>query len=157
MLTSLQKTSLGDKSPVDGLAIALNQKVGCLRLRYDFAVEGGATGTYTLRDENGNYPVLPIGAIVTQVFVDIITAVVSTSNDGTFALNLNAAGDLLAAVDADTFPLSAGHPTTGIPTGAAAVMVKATAARQITMAIATHAFTSGKFDVFVYFVLGSTT
>lgn len=156
MLTAAQKITFGTVSPYEALAGALNQKRGVLKCVYDFAVQGGATGTLPLKDENGNPAILPINAIITQVYFDIITAFSSTGNNGTIALTGNTSGDLLAAVDADTLPLSAGHPGSGIPIGTAATMVKLTAARQITLAIATNAMLTGRANFFVEFVLSDS-
>ncbi len=153
MLTAAQKVTFGTKSPLEPLAKALNQKRGVLKCPYDFAVQGGAVSTIKLLDDNGDPAILPLNAIITQVYFHIITAFVSTSNDGTIALTANSSGDLLAAVDADTLPLSASHPGAGIPIGTAATMVILTAARQISLEIATHAMTAGKANFYVEFVL----
>lgn len=149
MLTAAQKARIASTSPYEGMDKFVNQKRGVLKLQYDFATLGGAVGSYTLKDENGDTPILPINAIITQGYLDIITACVSTSNDGTIALTANSAGDLLAAVDADT----KSGVSALIPVGTAATMVKCTAARSIVLAIATHALTAGKFNVFIEFVL----
>ena len=75
---------------------------------YDFSVLTGAIGSYNLLSTD---EVIPDNAIVTNVYIDVITAFTSTGGTGTIALTLNTAGDLLAAVDADT--LSTG-PNAGI-------------------------------------------
>lgn len=149
MLTSTQKARFDNTSPFEGLDKVINQKRGVIKCQYDFSTLGGAVGSITLNDENGDTPQLPSKAIITQVYIDIITACVSTSNDGTIALTANSTGDLLAAVDADTLS----GVVAGIPVGTAAAMVKCTAARNIVLEIATHALTAGKFNVFVEFVL----
>lgn len=149
MLSSAQKTALGNHTPVEDLAICLNQKRGVLKCKYDFAVDGGAVGTILLNDENGNPAILPDKAIITQVYLDILTAFVSTGNNGTIALKANSSGDLLAAVDADTLS----GVSAGVPVGTAATMVKLTAERQISLVVATNAMTAGKANFFVEFVL----
>ena len=121
-----------------------NQK-GSVRAIYDFAVAGGAVSTINLVDENGEDVILPDNAVITNVIVDIITAMTSTGGTGTIALNSEGAGDLLAAVDADTLSgLNA-----GVPVGTAATSVKLTAERTLTVAIATAAVTAGKFVALV--------
>jgi hypothetical protein len=157
MLTSANKTRLNAAAPFDGftgsqtgLGDLLNKTKNTARLRYDFAVNAGAVGSMNLLDENGDLFTLPSGAIITQVYIDIITACVSTSNDGTIALKANVANDLLSAVDADTLS----GITAGVPVGTAATMVKCTAARNIVLSIAVHALTAGKFDVYIDYVLG---
>ncbi len=151
MLTAAQKLRFDNTAPFEGLDKLLNQKKGVLKCKYSFASQGGAVSTILLLDENGDAALLPDKAIITDVYLDIITACVSAGGTGTIALNANSAGDLLAAVDADTLSGIAA----GIPAGTAATSVKLTAARQIALAIATAALTAGVFDVYVEFVLGS--
>lgn len=151
MLTSVQKNLLKNVSPLESLATRLNQKRGVVCATWDFAVDGGAVSTILLNDEDGNPVVLPSKAIITQVYMDVITGMTSAGGAGTLALTANSAGDLLAAVDADT----KSGVTAGIPVGTAATMVKLTAQRQISMAIAVEALTAGKIRVFVEFVLSA--
>jgi hypothetical protein len=116
---------------------------------YSFATLGGAVSSINLKDVYGEEIVIPNGAIVTQVLLDITTAIVSTSNDGTIALALNTANDLLSAVDGDS--LSTGIKA-GVPVNTAATAVKATADRKLVLGIATHALTAGVFDVYVEYM-----
>lgn len=115
---------------------------------YDFSVSGGAIGNYNLLPED---QLIPNKAIITQVYIDIITGMTSSGGTGTVRLTLNSAGDLLAAVDADTIS----GIVAGIPVGTAATMVKATADRNIVLAIATAALTAGKIAVFVEYVISA--
>lgn len=122
----------------DGLSMK-----GVLRVDYDFAVHGGGVGAIPLG------VILPDNAIIERGFGDIITPFTSTGGTGTIALGANTASDLKAAVDADTlsgiFEL--------IPTGTAASMVKATAAREITLTVGTAAITAGKAVFFLEYVI----
>jgi hypothetical protein len=93
--------------------------------------------------------IIPIKAIITRGYADIITPFVSTSNDGTIALKAQGAGDLLAAVDADTLS----NIVELIPDGTAAKMIKMTAARELTVSVATHKLTAGKAVFFVEYVM----
>lgn len=127
----------------------LQGKKHIVKGKYSFASQGGAVGSINLKDEYGNEIVIPSGAIVTQVLLDITSAIVSTGNDGTIALGLNTGVDLLAAVDGDT--LTTGIKA-GIPVQTAASAVKATADRKLVMAIGTNAFTAGVLDVYVEFM-----
>lgn len=135
----------------------VDRKVQVLKCVYSFAVDGGAVGTLTLRDGlTGKAPCsLPNKAIITKAYYDVITQFVSTSNDGTIAIQANSAGDLLATVEPD----ATNSITTGlyamIPVGTAATMVKTTAARDIKMVIATHAFTAGKANFFIEYIYNS--
>ena len=127
----------------------LDVQKGCVKGIYDFAVNGGAVSTINLLDENGEEVVLPDNAIITNVLVDIVTAMTSTGGTGTIALNSEGAGDLLAAVDADTLSGIAA----GIPVGTAASAVKLTAERTLSVAIATAALTAGKFVAIVEYTV----
>ena len=107
---------------------------------YDFGVSGGKIGSYTLTSN-----VIPQGAHVTDVIVDIATGITSTGGTGTVALTLQTAGDLLAAVDADTISgLVQGIPTSGT----ASTYIKTTADRNIVLNIATANLLTGKFTVY---------
>lgn len=126
----------------------LDEKVGVLVGYYDFAKQAGAVGVVNLlKDLNdpASTLVLPSGAIIKQVAVQILTAFTSTGGTGTIALTANSSGDLLAAVDADTLS----GISSGIPTGSAANMVALTAERTLKLAIATAAITAGKCAVYV--------
>lgn len=129
---------MGANQGSDGLTLK-----GVLRVDYDFAVHGGAVGAIPLG------VTLPNKAIIARAFGDIITAFTSTGGLGTIALGANTANDLLAAVDADT--LSGRFDL--IPTGTVATMVKATAAREITLTVATAAITAGKAVFFLEYVI----
>lgn len=135
------------------LGTLLRNRKGTLKAIYDVAntKQGGAVGTINLLDEDGNALVLPAGAIITQVYFDVVTAFTSTGNDGTFAFNAESAGDLLAAVDADT----KSGVFAGVPVGTGATMIKTTAARTLTVAVAVHALLTGKMHMFVDYVLST--
>lgn len=119
-----------------------------LQAVYDFAVDGGGTGTITLRsapgDSQGN--TLPAEAVVTGGYVDVETA--CTSATGTIALTAEGSGDVVAAVGQASW-------TTGrksvIPAGTGATAVKTTVVRSVTMTIATAAYTAGKFRLVLFY------
>ena len=131
----------------------LNKAVQVYKFNYDFAVDGGGTGTIALREDGENVAATPIpdNSIMVYAYVDILTAIVSTGNNGTIALQLNSAGDILAAVDGDSLGANIveGLPLTG-PT-----LTKTTAARTVSLVISVNNFTAGKFDVYVHTVQGS--
>lgn len=129
---------MGANQGSDGLTLK-----GILRVDYDFAIHGGAVGAIPLG------VTLPAKAIIIRGFGDIITAFTSTGGTGTIALGANTANDLLAAVDADTL---AGRFDL-IPVGTVATAVKATAAREITLTVATAAITGGKAVFFLEYVI----
>jgi hypothetical protein len=110
---------------------------------YDFAVDGGAQGTITLRSNDGP---LPTGAILTSGYIDITSSCLSAT--GTMALNSEGAGDLLAAIGQGS--LTAGRKSI-VPAATGATAVKLTAARSPAVTIATAAFTAGAFTLVLYF------
>lgn len=134
------------------LGDALDQTKGVVVGKYSFAVQGGAVGSVNLLSDLSSpksYVKLPLNAVITNVYVDIITAFTSTGNNGTIALTLQSAGDLLAAVDADTLSGRA----QGIPDNAVANTIKLTAERSLLATFATNAILSGKANVFVEYVI----
>lgn len=110
---------------------------------YDFAVDAGGTG------EIASSMTIPDNAVITQVLIDIITAMASAGGAGTIALKANSTGDLLAAVDADTLS----GIVAGIPVSTAATAVKTTASRVLGFEIGTEDLTAGKFQVHVQYFL----
>jgi hypothetical protein len=109
---------------------------------YDFAVDGGATGTITLRGDN----TIPSGSVITGGFIDVETACASAT--GTMAIQAEGAGDILAATG--QAGLTTGRKSV-VPAGTGATSVKTTAARSLQVVIATAAFTAGKFRVVLFY------
>lgn len=105
---------------------------------YDFAADGGAVGTITLRG-SGHAPI-PNGSIILAGCVEVLTAVASAT--GTVALTAESAADILAATGAAGLTLGV---KSVIPAGTGATAVKTTADRSPSMAIATAPLTAGKF------------
>src|SRR5688500_3607025 len=88
---------------------------------YDFAKDGGATGTIVLRSNDG---AIPAGSIILTGVIDVTTS--CASGTGTMALQVEAAGDILATVGAAG--VTAGRKST-IPVGTGAASVKTTVDR----------------------------
>ena len=109
---------------------------------YDFAVDGGAVSTITLRGDNK----IPAGAVITGGYVDIETACLSGT--GTIAIQVESAGDILAA--SAQAALTTGRKSV-VPAGTGATSVKTTAERSVAIVIATAAFTAGKFRVVLFY------
>jgi hypothetical protein len=120
--------------------------VKTLEAEYDFAVDGGAVGTFTMRSAPGGSlgaaNTLPIGAEILSGYIDVLTACLSGT--GTIAINAESAGDVLAATA--QAGLTLGRKSI-IPAGTGATAIKTTAARNLGLTIATGAFTAGKFRV----------
>jgi hypothetical protein len=154
MITETQRAFFNKFTPYDGvygLGEQFKLAKTVVRGTYDFSVNGGAVSTISMLDQASSVIVLPNKAIITQVYIDIVTAMTSAGGTGTIALTANSSGDLKAAVDADTLS----GIVAGIPVGTAATMVKCTADRTLSVAIATEALTAGKFNVFVEYVLST--
>lgn len=118
---------------------------------YDFAVNGGAVGAIDLG------VTLPNKAIVVGGFVDVVTTCTTAGADaGTMALSILNANDIVSAVAVSdgANPWDEGKhaivPKANTPESTG---IKLTAAKPITATIATQAFTAGKFNVWLYYVV----
>lgn len=122
------------------------------RGEYDFAVDGGAVGTITLRsapsDSNGNE--IPSGSIITGGYIEVDTAVTS-GGAATIAVASEAAGDLQTAAAISGPPWSTTGRKAITPVFTAATGVKTTARRNLAITVATAALTAGKFRVVVFY------
>jgi len=118
---------------------------------------------------------LPIKAIITRVWIDVVTTFTDGDTDAaTIALHLQAADDVVAAIaisDATNvwdagirgskiglpnFGADAAHDTqVEVSALFAASMLKPTAERQITATVATAALTAGKAVIFVEYVISA--
>jgi hypothetical protein len=114
---------------------------------YDFAVDGGAVGTITLRsspaDSRGN--LLPNNSVLTRGYIEVDT-IPASGGAATIGVGSEAAGDLLAAAVITGAPWSTtGRKELGF-SGA-----KTSAARSMSIAVAVAALTAGKFRVVVFY------
>ena len=116
---------------------------------------------------------IPTKAIITRVWVDVVTTFTSADTDtGTIALHIQAANDVIAAIaiddasnpwDAGLHGTKLGYPNLGADAAHdsalevaalfAGVMLKTTAERQITATVAVAALTAGKANIFVEYVI----
>lgn len=110
---------------------------------YDFAVDGGAASTITLRTNDGP---IPSGSVITHGYVDVTSSCLSAT--GTIALNSEGAGDLVAAVGQASW--TAGRKSI-VPVATGATSVKTTAARNPAMTIATASYTAGVFRLVLFY------
>jgi hypothetical protein len=119
---------------------------------YDFAVDGGAISTITLRGGVGAGPggQIPAGSIIMGGFIEVDTAVTS-GGAATIAVNSEAAGDLLAAITVAGAPWSTTGRKAIIPVWTAATFVKTTVSRNLTIAVAAFVLTAGKFRVVCFY------
>jgi hypothetical protein len=96
---------------------------------------------------------LPAKAIITRSFFHTKTSLVSASNNGTIAFHCEDADNIFAAADIDASSGVAGQIAEGVSDGTAANMKIVDAACEITATVATNAFTAGKIDLFVEYVI----
>jgi hypothetical protein len=119
---------------------------------YDFAVDGGAVSTITLRSAAsgslGNE--IPAGSVITGGYIEVDT-IVTSGGAATVAVNGEAAGDLLVAAAVAGAPWSTTGRKSIIPVGSGATTVKTTAKRSLTVTVADAALTAGKFRVVVLY------
>jgi hypothetical protein len=118
---------------------------------YDFAVDGGAVSTITLRGLNtqsiGNN--IPAGSVITGGYIEVDTPLTS-GGAATVAVSAESAGDLTAAAVLGGAPWSTtGRKSLIVVSGATSI--KTTVLRNLSIAIATAALTAGKFRVVVFY------
>lgn len=117
---------------------------------------------------------IPINAIITRAWVDVVTTFTSATDAATIAIHLQSADDVIAAIaisnatnvwDAGMHGSKIGYPNFGADAAHdsavevaalfASTMIKMTAERQITATVAVEALTAGKANIFVEYVLSS--
>lgn len=109
------------------------------RITYDFAVSGGAQGAIALG------PILPINTVVLGGVFHVITTFVGATN--TVSIGLNTAVDLQAATAIATYGTIGVHALIPVFTAASAIVL--TAARQLTLTLATANVTAGKMVLYL--------
>jgi hypothetical protein len=124
---------------------------------YDFAVDGGAIGSITLRcgpdalgaqDQLGN--TIPTGSVIEGGYIEVDT-LFTTGSGATMAINAEGAGDLIAATVVSGAPYSTTGRKSLIPVFTGATTVKTTAARSLVATIAVGTVTAGKMRVVVFY------
>jgi hypothetical protein len=116
------------------------------RGRYDFAVDGGAIGSIAITAQK-----IPANAIILGGVVEVDTALTS-GGAATVAVQVEAANDTVNAAAVSGAPWSTTGRKSTIPAFTGATTLKTTAARDISVVIATATLTAGVFDVFVAYI-----
>ncbi len=114
---------------------------------YSFAVDGGDTGTYTLRSNDGP---IPAGSYVVAGVLDVATGF-TTAASGTGALAVEGANDLVSATVVSGAPYSTTGNKSILPVATGATAIETTAARNPTFAIAVGAITAGVFKLILLY------
>jgi hypothetical protein len=115
---------------------------------YDFAVEGGAVGTIGLIGSTA----IPTGSVILGGYVDVTTPPTS-GGAGTLAVQVEGAGDLVAAAAVSGAPWSTAGRKNIIPRlNDITTSIRTTAARDISAVVAVAALTAGVFDVYLFYL-----
>lgn len=114
---------------------------------YDFAIDGGAVSTITMRSNDSD---IPNGSYIEGGFIEVDT-VPTSGGAPTVAVNSEGAGDIQAAAAISGAPWSSTGRKSVVPAFTGATIVKTTAARKPAITIATATLTAGKFRVVLYY------
>ena len=120
---------------------------------YDFAVDGGAIGTITLRSAGGATMggSIPNGSVVLGGYIEVDTGF-TTGTAATMALTTGeAANDLQTATVVSGAPYSTTGRKSITPAFTGATGIKLTAARNLQAVVATGTVTAGKLRVVVFY------
>lgn len=113
---------------------------------YDFAIDGGAISTITLRGT-----AVPSGATVRGGFIEVTTVPVGAT--ATISAGIEAAADLQAAAAISGAPWSTTGRKSVIPAFTGATSIRLTANRNVSIVIGTAALTAGVFRIWVEYIL----
>lgn len=129
----------------------LSSTLSCVVGEYDFSKQGGAVGSFNLKDKDGVDVKIPANALILNAFAVVRTAATS-GGSATIALKAESAGDLLAATAVASF--SAAAKIQGVPDfGTLGDSVLTTAERTLQATVAVAALTAGKINAFVFYVV----
>lgn len=120
-----------------------------LRGSFDFAVDGGAISTITLRSNDGD---IPSGSIILGGYIDVLTLLTS-GGASTVAVQAEAANDLQTAITVAGAPWSTTGRKVIVPViSTPSTFIKTTVARNLKIVIAAFTVTAGKFDVVLFYI-----
>jgi hypothetical protein len=115
---------------------------------YDFATDGGAQSTITLRSNDG---AIPSGAIVKGGVLSVSTAL-DSGGSATAALQVNAANDIVNAAAFDGAPWSTTGNKDIIPDNTGSTAITLTADRSPAIVIGAAALTDGAFTLTLEYI-----
>lgn len=143
-------------TPLEGMGKAVSGCKNLLKCTYDATVQSGVAGDVALLDEDGNVATLPLGAVVTNVFVYVLAApTVCTS----MALKLLTAADLMAATVIGSLTVGIFwkgkpvEPAAGAANTTAVGPVVAQAGTSVKTTIAGSTETTAKLKVFIEYMM----
>lgn len=114
---------------------------------YSFAVDGGAVGTIALMGATN----IPSGATILGGWLEV-TTVPTSGGAATIGVQVEAAGDIVAAAVISGAPWSTTGRKSVIPVFTGASAVRTTASRDISIVIGTAALTAGVFKVVLLYL-----
>lgn len=114
---------------------------------YDFAVDGGAISTITLRSNDGP---IPSGSVIMGGYLEIDTGF-TTGTAAVAGLQVEAANDIVSSTIVSGAPYSTTGRKSIIPVFTGATTVKTTAARSPAMVVATGTITAGKGRLVLFY------
>lgn len=119
---------------------------------YDFAVDGGAVSSITLRasadDTLGN--TIPNGAVIEGGYIEVDT-IAGSGGAATIGITLEGAADVQAVAAFNGAPWSTTGRKSVIPVFTGATTLKTTTERKIVAVIAGAALNAGKFRVVLFY------
>lgn len=150
---------LGYGSQKATLGTLVHRTKNLLIAKYNYSTLGGSTTSdiklrtdFTSTASGQNLAALPAKAIITNVFLNILTKPTGVSG-ATIRINSEAAGDLFSATAVTALGGAFYQATPN--GGSTTTYVKTTASRNVTMTVGSQsALTAGKFDVIIEYVLG---
>lgn len=122
-----------------------------VKAKWDYSVQGGASGDISLLDMENKAVKLPTGAIIKDCMIDVVTQPTSSTGSGSIAFSSKAVADLKAA----TFV--AGYTTSAriacIPDRTVGNTIKLASEATLKIRVGSEALTAGKINVWVQYVL----
>lgn len=122
------------------------QRKRVAKATYSFAVDGGAQTTITPATTS----TIPLGAIVTGVFVDCTTNV-APATGATIAIN-GGGTTLVTAATATSHGLNTGTVKKSLALAGSATAIKTSASGAVTITVATADLTAGVVNIFVEYL-----
>lgn len=120
-----------------------------------YTLKGGASfsATSPLYTNQSLSITVPDNAIVMAGVIDVSTALISTSNDGTLDIHLRGGASILDTIDADT--IAATHTNrTECLFSVPGTWIKTTSNTVVEYTTATHVVTNGVFNITLFYIMG---
>lgn len=125
------------------------------RGQWSFSDQGGAAGQdLFLHDVDGQNVSIPKGAVLTDCYLDVVTAPTSSTSSGSIAWSSSDAADLKAATFVSAYTIgSLIHCTKPSGSYTSATMIRFTSEGFLKVRIGSEALTAGKINVYLQYIL----